>query len=90
MKLNISAAALIASLVGTAALAQGIEGQQVGYSNESETNVSYSSNGDNEAVVIEHRKVEGDHSLRVEDMIDGSVTIYKTFPDDLEDGRISR
>ncbi|SFE18139.1 hypothetical protein SAMN04488523_105239 [Sulfitobacter brevis] len=90
MKLNITAAALLVTLAGTASFAQGIEGQQIGYNDKSDTNVSYSTNGDNDAVVIEQRLVDGDYSLRVEDRVEGTVTIYKTFPENLNDGRISR
>ncbi len=90
MKLQLTTTALLLALVGTASVAQGIEGHQTGYNDRPSSEVTFSSKGDNTGIVIEQRKVQGDFSWRDEDKVDGTVTIYQSPEEDLKDGRIPR
>ncbi len=82
MKNAFATAALIFATAGTAAIAQGMEGQQVGY------------NADNTDAAYSTRNVTSDalsfDALRAEKPVEATATVFVTTEDAQKDGRFVR
>lgn len=90
MKLKLAAPALILALAGTGALAQGIEGHQIGYTSKVTSDVSYSTRNAPQKAAKEHLEIFTDGQARAEDFTDAEVTVYPTQLEDLDDRKFTR
>ena len=76
MKTAFATAALILATAGSAAFAQGMEGQRIGYNDQTNDGVSYSSRSE----AVDESKLENFKSgnLRAEDLSDVTITVSPT------------
>jgi len=83
MKKTFATTALILATVGSAAFAQGMEGQQVGYNADSASEAAYSTrNATSDALNLDN--------LRAEPSAEATVTVFATTSDAQQDGRFQR
>ncbi|HBB81944.1 MAG TPA: tryptophan synthase subunit beta [Sulfitobacter sp.] len=76
MKKTLATTALILATAGSAAFAQGMEGQRIGYNDQTNDGVSYSSRSE----AVDESKLENFKSgnLRAEDLSDVTITVFPT------------
>ncbi|UOA32579.1 hypothetical protein DSM110093_02381 [Sulfitobacter sp. DSM 110093] len=88
MKTAFATAALILATTGTAAFAQGMEGQRIGYNDQANDGVSYSSRSE----AVDESKLENFKSgnLRAEDLSDVTITVFPTAQSDASVNRFPR
>ncbi|AYE85570.1 tryptophan synthase subunit beta [Sulfitobacter sp. D7] len=88
MKNAFATASLILATAGTAAFAQGMEGQRIGYNDETDNGVSYSSRSE----AVDEAKLENfkDGILRAEDLSDVTITVFPTAQSDASVNRFPR
>lgn len=88
MKLKLVTSALILAAVGSASLAQGMEGQEIGYAHEKSNGVTYSASNGPDRVTVEERRVHGErfsNDARFE-----KVTVYSSTANPVEIQRAPR
>ncbi|UOA15634.1 MULTISPECIES: tryptophan synthase subunit beta [Sulfitobacter] len=88
MKTAFATAALILATAGSAAFAQGMEGQRIGYNDQTNNGVSYSSRSE----AVDESKLENFKSgnLRAEDLSDVTITVFPTAQSDASVNRFPR
>tara|TARA_R110002012_G_scaffold150902_1_gene310691 strand:+ start:881 stop:1147 length:267 start_codon:yes stop_codon:yes gene_type:complete len=88
MKKTLATAELILATAGTAAFAQGMEGQRIGYNDKADNGVSYSSRSE----TVDETKLEVfKHGiLRAEDLSDITITVFPTEQSDESVNRFPR
>ena len=79
MKKTLATTALILATASTAAFAQGMEGQRIGYNDKTDNGVSYSSRS--EAVDETKLEIFKDGILRAEDLSDVTITVFPAAQD---------
>ena len=79
MKNAFATATLILATAGTAAFAQGMEGQQIGYNDKADAGVSYASR--NDAVDNVKLDIFNNGTFRAEDTSDVTVTVFPAAQD---------
>ena len=79
MKKTLATTALILATAGSAAFAQGMEGQQIGYNDKADAGVSYSSR--NDAVDNVKLDIFNSGTSRAEDTSDVTVTVFPAAQD---------
>lgn len=79
MNKTLTAAALILATAGSAAFAQGMEGQQIGYNDKPDNGVSYSSRSE----AADPQKLENFKAgtFRAENLSDVTITVFPTTQD---------
>jgi len=82
MKKTLVTTALILATAGSAAFAQGMEGQQIGYNDKAEAGVSYSSR--NDAVDNVKLDIFNSGTFRAEDTSDVTITVFPAAQDAAE------
>ena len=85
MKKTLATTALILATASTAAFAQGMEGQRIGYNDKTDNGVSYSSRS--EAVDETKLEIFKDGILRAEDV---TITVFPTAQSDASVNRFPR
>lgn len=90
MKLKIVAPALLLAAVGTGAFAQGIEGQQIGYTAKETHAATHSTRNASPALAQGHLNFFTDGQPRAEDYNDVKVTVFPTDLEEVEDRRFTR
>ncbi len=90
MKLNLTVSALVLALAGTATFAQGMEGHQIGYNDESQSASTFSTRSGEQLVIIETRDTFEAGNLRAEEADDVTVTVYPSTPNERYDQRPTR
>lgn len=93
MKLKLATSALILATLGGAAVAQGQEGQQIGYSTNSDQAVTYSTRNAEQGLNPEYSQdlqtfLRG--HAHAGDKADRTITVYPTSVNDYADDRIGR
>lgn len=88
MKKTLATTALILATASTAAFAQGMEGQRIGYNDKTDNGVSYSSRS--EAVDETKLEIFQDGILRAEDLSDVTITVFPTAQSDTSVNRFPR
>ncbi|UOA32578.1 hypothetical protein DSM110093_02380 [Sulfitobacter sp. DSM 110093] len=80
MKKTLATTALILATAGSAASAQGMEGQRIGYNDQTNDGVSYSSRSE----AVDASKLDNFESgnLRAEDLSDVTITVFPTAQSD--------
>jgi len=88
MKKTLVTTALILATASTAAFAQGMEGQRIGYNDKTDNGVSYSSRSE----AVDETKLENfkDGILRAEDLSDVTITVFPTAQSDASVNRFPR
>ncbi|SDG51452.1 tryptophan synthase subunit beta [Sulfitobacter delicatus] len=88
MKKTLTATALILATATSAAFAQGMEGQQIGYNDKPDNGVSYSSRS--EAVDAQTLEIFNEGTLRAEDTSDVTITVFPAAQADKSVNRFPR
>jgi hypothetical protein len=88
MKKTLATTALILATASSAAFAQGMEGQRIGYNDKTDNGVSYSSRSE----AVDEAKLENfkDGILRAEDLSDVTITVFPTAQSDASVNRFPR
>jgi hypothetical protein len=88
MKKTLATTALILATAGSAAFAQGMEGHRIGYHDQTNAGVSYSSRSE----TVDEAKLENfkKGNLRAEDLSDVTITVFPATQSDESMNRFPR
>ncbi len=87
MKKTLTATALILATISTAAFAQGMEGQQIGYNDKVGNEISYSSRSADDQEIKFERDVFQRGQFRADGGQTQVITVFPTLEENLTDGK---